>query len=125
MKKRIIISLICLVFSSCAVIPTQEEMSKAYYGPYPTNYKFLIKDYMELILFDNQSAVYRFGIPYKGYAQGWMGHPEAEFGWVIETLINAKNRFGGYVGFNKFYFVIRDGQIIHYERDYFYYEYGI
>ncbi|OGW03805.1 MAG: hypothetical protein A2Z59_04385 [Nitrospinae bacterium RIFCSPLOWO2_02_39_17] len=51
-----------------------------------------------LLLFDPYSAVYRFGLPIKGYAyvNGTLQPPV--FGYIVIVGINAKNRMGGYVG---------------------------
>lgn len=101
----------CLfILSGCGLKkPDQLEVQNAYYGEEPKNYEQIIKGYMEPRLFDPFSAVYKFDIPRKGWVNR-MGI--FYYGWKVDVDINAKNRMGGYVGFKRQRFVLRDGAII-------------
>ena len=74
---------------------TQGEIDSLDAGPYPDNYQSIIKAVFNDILFDPYSAQYEFYEPVKfGVKIG--GHPIG--GWLVQLTVNAKNRFGGYVG---------------------------
>ncbi|MFZ2541462.1 MAG: hypothetical protein WAW75_06760 [Gallionella sp.] len=87
-------------------MPNQQEFSTADYGAFPSDYKTLIKDYMQIILKDPESARYTFSSPPK---KGWNG--SEGFGYIVCPLINAKNSFGGYGGNQLNYFMIQNGKI--------------
>jgi hypothetical protein len=121
MKAIILTLLLCVVsfLGGCGSTPTQQQIQNAYYGPYPANYEANIKDYMNHVLYDSQSAIYEFSSPYQGYGYRWTDKngnatPFAtlEFGWIVNFNINAKNRFGGYVGFTPYRVVIRDDKVV-------------
>lgn len=89
--------------------PSPEEFANAYFGEFPSNYEMLIKNHMESRLFDPYSAVYKFHPPEKG----WMNHwGTIYYGWLVECDINAKNRYGAYVGYHTYSFLIRDGKLL-------------
>ncbi len=99
-------------------VPVQNEDC----GKFPDNYEELVKTYFSNTLLDPYSAHYRFVQPYKaGYRPGrYMAETAPEiyeggkiqFGYMIEVWINAKNRYGGYVG-EKFsrLFLYKDGTV--------------
>ena len=108
-----------MIIAGCATTPSPEELATAYYGPYPNEYESIIKSFMAPVLRDAQSAIYKFKEPYKGYAYKWVDQNgndslsgTVEYGWVVETSINAKNAFGGYTGFEQINFVIRDNRVV-------------
>ncbi len=109
MKKLIIFaSLAVFLFFGCATVPTQEQLASADYGDPPSNHEELIKNLFSPSLFDPYSAMYTFDKPIKGYVDA----AGKAYGWVVCGTINAKNRFGGYVGAKPFYIMIRDNKII-------------
>lgn len=89
--------------------PTTEELQSANYGPYPSNYEEIIKNYYSQILFDPYSAHFRFLQPKK---VGWSDGGRHYFGYAVCGGINAKNRFGGYVGEQAFFVIINSDQVI-------------
>lgn len=102
--------------------PTPAQLATADYGPFPSDYETIVKNYYSKSLFDPYSAVYEFAGPPK---QGWAAVPrgsgalgelvrgyEPVFGWEVQGRINAKNRLGGYVGGRPFILLIRDGRVI-------------
>lgn len=109
MKKTLIPLLLALSLAGCATPPTQEEAMAADYGAYPDNYEGVIKNYMQTILKDPESAQYHFlNTPSKG----WSTLGGKKYGYRVCVSINAKNSFGGYIGNLTNYFMIKDGQVI-------------
>jgi hypothetical protein len=67
------------------------------------------------VLFDPYSAVYEFT---REPRHGWV-HPVGSppvFGWKVSGTLNAKNRFGGYVGAKPFFIIIKDEKVIYSSR---------
>jgi len=104
-----------LFFIGCSFGPSPEELASAYYGEYPENYEQVIRDFATRIAVDPDpnSVHLKFEEPVKGYMQN-QNDPfsKREFGWLVKTQINAKNRYGGYAGDRPWEFLIRDGQIL-------------
>ncbi|MBB1441520.1 hypothetical protein H5202_23485, partial [Shewanella sp. SG41-4] len=49
----------------------------------------------------------------KGMTQdGWAAGGEKHFGYIVPTLINAKNSYGGYTGSQRYYFLFSNGQVM-------------
>lgn len=104
-----------LIVSGCVTTappPTASELASAYYGPYPSEYERVIKEYMSVRLKDPYSAHYEFLIrPSTGY----LSLKENIFGWLVCVDINAKNSYGGYTGAKPNIFLLRDGRVVHAE----------
>ena len=82
----------------------------ARYGPYPSNYKEIVMQWLNTQLIDPDSARIE-----------WDGDPkpsdvgkdnEAVSGYLINFTVNARNRFGTYTGKQKHSVLIRNGEII-------------
>ena len=82
----------------------------ALYGPYPTNYKEIVTNWLNQQLLDAGSA-----------RIDWTGAPkpadlgkngEHLYGYIVTFDVNARNRFGGYTGKQKHGALIKDGQVI-------------
>ena len=106
----IIIALLTTI--SCAIAPTQHEIDTANYGPYPKTYRQIIENYMSAYLHDPFSAEYA---SWKGPSRGWLSNRiyGAKFGYRVCVAINAKNLYGGYVGWRPYQFVINNGNVIY------------
>lgn len=92
--------------------PTQDEINKADFGSKPVGYENNIKDLVSLQLKDPSSAQYKFYEPQKGYFQDGMAQNfEIHYGWIIPIQYNAKNSYGGYVGFKPLYYFISKERI--------------
>jgi hypothetical protein len=100
-----------MLFTACLARPTAQQLAAADPGPYPENYGHLIREAFKPLLFDPFSAQYEFGTPEKGWTNRG---GQIRYGWYFPGQVNAKNRFGGYVGYKPFGAVIRDGQVIWY-----------
>jgi hypothetical protein len=86
------------------------SVDSARYGPYPTNYKELVMQWLNKQLIDPDSARIE-----------WDGEPkpsdlgtgsEALSGYLVNFTVNARNRFGAYTGKQKHSVLIRNGEII-------------
>lgn len=110
--KGIVLLTFVLLFG-CYKAPTLDELKKADYGQYPSNYEALVKQCMEGKLFDPGAAMYKFTPPVKGYTNRapMQGGDVDKFGYWVAAEINGKNRFGGYTGYQAHRFFIRAGDI--------------
>jgi len=123
--KKVLMIVVLLLMAGCINLPTKEELANADYGPCPEQYETIIKDYMEYVLFDSDSAKYKFGsVPYKGWMPVWdKSKPNSPFmkdayGWIVRFSINAKNRMGAYVGYKAHLCIIKNDKIIDYQQVY-------
>lgn len=114
MRKLILalaVVVICLGMVGCAA-RTQQEIASLDYGTYPENYEAIVRGYMNNLLFDPYSAQFNFqGTPSQQYKPAGLLADEA-YGWGGVVYINAKNRFGAYVGGKPYYYIIRYGNLI-------------
>jgi hypothetical protein len=82
-------------------------------GPYPENYKEIVTAYYNQTLFDPYSAVIKFTRePVECFMEKGLLEIGFISGWVVCGTINAKNRFGGYVGTELFSALIRNGKVV-------------
>lgn len=94
-------ALVCTVGCETSAKLTSEELTKAELaGPAPTKAQIEadIKGVYKSRLFDPYSAVYEFGEPFKGKTWGGAFGGGWKYGDIVNYTVNAKNRFGGYVG---------------------------
>ena len=114
MKAFLPLSLICAVGLGMTVLnglnAQTPSADTARYGPYPTNYKEIIVQWLNKQLIDPDSARIE-----------WNGQPkpsdvgkgsEAVSGYLVNFTVNARNQFGVYTGKQKHSVLIRNGEII-------------
>jgi hypothetical protein len=91
----------------------QATLEGADFGAYPENYEEIIKQLFLVILKDPLSAQYEISKPYKGYLREApiLGGDAREFGYIIETRVNAKNSFGGYTGYKLRRYFYKNGRL--------------
>jgi len=90
--------------------PTTKILQTADYGKYPENYQEIIKNYMYKVAIDPNSLMYRDWKIFKDWA--WDDkNKKYVFGYSVCVYINGKNRFGGYTGWQLYYFFIRDKEL--------------
>ena len=115
---RLSLSLLVLALSGCvAMAPNAEELNKADYGkePDPAFYRPFIEKALKADLFDPFSAVVEIG---EKHEKGWCRIQEPMFqvrfiyGWRVCARVNAKNRFGGYVGWHGYSFFFRGTECV-------------
>ena len=104
-----------LTLSACASAPSREDIANADYGREITQSECeqIVKNSARTFLKDPSSAEYDFGQCYKS----WVANPPilgggANFGYLMQANINAKNSFGGYTGATNYKFLIKNGIII-------------
>jgi len=94
--------------------PTSAELAKADYGS-PVSQDEAQKQvvaWMTLHLKDADSAKYQWGEVQKDFVKDAPIIGGAIYtGYVLRALVNAKNGYGGYVGFETYTFLFRDGRI--------------
>ena len=90
-----------LALGACAVKPDLAQI-----GPYPADYKELIKGHIDRSFFDPYS-MRNVAISYPN-----QGHIFFKQGWIICLEANAKNRLGGYTGLKKQAYLVNNGQVI-------------
>ena len=114
MKAFISGSLICalavgLTFAGSLNAQTP-SVDTARYGPFPTNYKEIIMQFLNKQLIDPDSARIE-----------WNGEPkpsdvgtgsEAVSGYLVDFTVNARNQFGAYTGKQKHSVLIHNGEVI-------------
>jgi len=111
----VFLSFFILTLAGCATSPpTQEQLESADYGApiSQQDAKRQATEFFQSHLRDPGSAQYRWG----DVERGWQRHAPIHggrivYGYTLEVDVNAKNAFGGYVGFRKYRFTFRDGQI--------------
>lgn len=98
--------------------PTDAEIASADYGARPTHYREAIEGYFDHSLKDPSSVQYaELTEPTRGFysikaAPIHGGATTHYYGWIVRATINAKNSYGGYVGFRTYTFTFRADQII-------------
>jgi hypothetical protein len=82
----------------------------ALYGPYPSNYKDIVMNWLNERLVDVASARIE-----------WQGDPQAVdlgkngqhlYGYLVQFKVNARNRFGSYTGSQQHGALIKNGEVI-------------
>ena len=110
--KKYAVLMIALLLVSCVTgasfKPSPEQAANANFGDYPNNYEEIVKNHYADNLFDPYSAVYTFNKPVKVRMAGG----PSPFAWAACGTINAKNRFGGYVGARNFLLKIHNGVVV-------------
>ena len=97
----------------CAHLPTPEEIAHADYGPFPDNYEQIVKIYYSSVLKDPNSAIYKEITSPRTWALG-NRLEGAKFGYLVCVTLNAKNSYGGYVGYKTDALLIRNSAVIEY-----------
>lgn len=106
--------LICaLVAAVCAVRDSSAQPNSAdteRYGPYPTNYKEIVMNWLQTELIDADSAHIEWNGDPKPANLGTEDKPL--YGYIINFKVNARNRFGAYTGMQSHGALVRDGKVI-------------
>ena len=103
-------AMLFLVGDLAGQTPPPSPADPALYGPYPTNYKEIVMNWLSQQLLDAASARVE-----------WTGDPKPAdlgkegqhlYGYVVTFDVNARNRFGTYTGKQKHGALIKDGKVI-------------
>lgn len=115
-KIAIITPCVVLLLSGCASAPSQQQIANADYGsPMSVDQcKSIAEQDITNQLKDPSSAQFK---NEPACQKGWMSSApllglKAAFGYLQKGEVNAKNSFGGYVGFRPFMVLIKNGQAI-------------
>jgi hypothetical protein len=105
---------LCLSWLGPGVVPNlaaetpRPDLAK--YGPYPSNYKEIVTQWLDTLLLDPASAK----IEWEGDPQptdlGIKGRPL--YGWLVKFKVNSRNRFGTYTGKQAHGALIRNGEVV-------------
>lgn len=112
MINRMMVKVMCLsvVLTGCVTAPTQQDLANAYYGEQPQSLEYAKATVTSALgnrLKDPSSLqIQNFRTIGKGHYGG--GLYKYHYGWVYPFSYNAKNSFGGYVGFQEGYAVFQN-----------------
>jgi hypothetical protein len=108
-----------LALAGCAVPfqggPSADEFAHADFGPPPVNYASAIHEHLGRTLFDPFSAHIEIGQPehaWYGTVGGLAVPRDIRFGWRVPVRVNARNRYGGYVGWRNYFFTFSGEQLV-------------
>lgn len=99
--------------SACATNPRDGGSGESGVGPYPAEYRSIVRDYLRKTVFDPYTVRdAQISKPKQGalYVEGTLGLHE--FGWLVCFRSNSKNRMGAYTGLSDMAVVIRDGRVL-------------
>jgi len=82
----------------------------ALYGPYPTNYKEIVMNWLNDQLVDAGSARIEWNGDPKPADLGKNG--QHLYGYLVQFKVNARNRFGAYTGMQQHGVLIKNGEVI-------------
>lgn len=110
--KRILCIVYAFALTGCAS-GFQRPTQNTYYGNPPQAYEQTIKSSFEQTLKDPESARYRIGKPVKAYRNTGLfyGGNISWSGYLVDVQVNAKNSFGGYVGFKPYIVLFSEERI--------------
>lgn len=112
MKHRHIAILGLLAGCASVEVPDAAQLARADFGPYPTAYEATVKAHYVATLKDPDAVLYRsISAPKKQ----WLGdrlNPAGTYAYLVCATFNAKNAFGGYVGYKTDAFLLRGGSIV-------------
>ena len=106
------LALLALVLAACNA-HLEKPNPAADCGPVPEDPEGLVRAYFHDRLYDPMSAVYELESPRKAAMNAGLiqGGRVAWYGYGVRVKLNAKNRMGGYTGFDFYLFLIRDDQV--------------
>jgi len=94
-------ALLSVLISGCAVTPNPEAI-----GPYPSDYREIIKSHVLRTFFDPYS------IRSASVSQPIQGHLLFQQGWIVCLEANAKNRMGAYIGVQRTAYLLNRGSVV-------------
>lgn len=117
MKSALLAICFSAALAGCVQAPTQAEIERIDYGPYPTEYEATISAYLRNILKDPESAriEYVFGPSQQWRKTGPIAGNRLTAGYLVCAFINAKNSYGAYVGRRLYWFMLHGGSVIEHE----------
>jgi len=113
---RLLLFSTMLLLTSCMTFPppTQNELSKADFGPYPDNYEKIVTAFASKEFKEPPTAQYTF---VKRPSKTWLfRHTYYQYGWGVCYVINEKNS-QGLVEEIYYFALINDGTVVEYELE--------
>ena len=114
-RKLIIVGTVVAGLALGGCVTWQVPPETASYGQMPVAYEASVRAAMENYLKDPASAIYRFGKPVRAYSNyGWAEAHGAQVEWtgyLVKVEVNAKNSFGGYVGYQPYLVLFKDNAV--------------
>lgn len=110
MTRIIFVVILTSTFLGCYRAPDPDDISDLDFGSQPSDPLSAIRSYMKFRLFDEDSAKYECD-PVKPVVKKRLFASDRPF-WSVTCLINAKNRFGGYVGFQRYRFLFKENGLL-------------
>lgn len=99
--------LICIALSACGSLAKSKSENDATRGPYPTNWKSIVKQYIRSHYIDPTSVMdSEAAAPFK------TRDTLVDATWSICIINNAKNKFGGYTGRQLTILEVRNGEVV-------------
>jgi hypothetical protein len=109
-KSRALLLFVLLAVGFSAALAQTSTPDPQRYGPYPTNYKEIVSQWLETQLVDPASARIEWKDEPKPADLGSKG--EHLYGYLVTFTVNARNRFGTYTGKQAHGALIRNGEVI-------------
>ena len=105
-----VLALVFLLLGGCSG-PSTRELLLADYGRRLTDQQVIgaAERWLHATALDPTSVQVRFGEPERGWQQAMLSRPE--YGYRVEADVLAKNLFGGYTGWRRMAFIVRDGRV--------------
>lgn len=104
---------ICVALSACGSLTKSASENDAIRGPYPANWKAIVKQYIRSHYYDPTSVLDSVAAaPFK------TRNNLKDATWSICIINNAKNRFGAYTGRKLTILEVSNGQVDHTQEDY-------
>jgi hypothetical protein len=114
MRLVAIVFLILCGLAGCAGAPSEDQLRSADYGSAisQADAERLAVAFLEARLKDPQSAQYK----WSPVERGWARDPVITggtlyYGYLLVGQVNAKNSYGGYVGYRKYQFMFQNGKL--------------
>lgn len=108
---------VTLGLGGCASTITVKPISEVKFWPKPTKEEAVvkIKGFLKNVLIDPYSAVVECNdLSDEAWVWPGYGYPP-QYGYLVLCNVNAKNRFGGYVGAKRYWFRINGEELEHHE----------
>jgi hypothetical protein len=113
MRNAVLLIALAALPAGCApsYVTTQEGIDHSI-GAAPADPEAVAKRYFERALKDSESARYQFGSALPGRLWGGAANGGWVYGYLMHVDVNAKNGFGGYVGYQQWQLGIRDNVVV-------------
>jgi hypothetical protein len=114
MKAISVIIATAFLAATCAALPSPQQNAAADHGPYPSNYRAIVNDWIKHTFADPYSIRdLTITKPAKGWRSGspLFGEKSVNYGWEVLVTCNAKNQLGAYTGLLTYDLIIRDGKV--------------